>query len=212
MTVGINVSGMPCQRREGIVCPIQSKAKTNTKAKAKAKAKSQIKIKNQLFPERRHDNTGHKPRDVIGAGDSPEVLLYASELLVLPPPSCKSRCPHAGEEVFTLILVLAIKFNILVTHYPSLAFFVFFLAFPSRALDYPFRLQDELPDLVSLAFLFGLDILPAQHTPTCPAADVAHGVRTGDQLSRNSLVSMRVWKITSLHVARAQARCCQVQG
>ena len=133
-----------------------------------------------------------------------ESFISASKGLCLSPFPSRLLGPDTEEEIFTLVLILTIKLDLVIiitTTTTSPGFCATSLddsitiAFPAVAATDAFRLQDKLADFVSLRLFLGGDVFPAQHAAALSTADIADGVGTRDQVSGNGLVRVRVWQV-----------------
>jgi len=127
----------------------------------------------------------------------------------------QSRAPDTGKQVLTLILILAIKLDILIGLFEGLARAATArchasrlferirevvigagrLVLPAHAADDALGLEDELADLVLLRLLLGVDVLPAEDGAAHHAGDVADRVRARHQLPWHRLVRVRVRQV-----------------
>ena len=102
--------------------------------------------------------------------------------------------------ILALVFVLRIKLHfvvslsLLVTSPPHITLLVVLFP-PIPALHHPPRLQNVLPDLISLRFFLGMDVLPPQHAAAAHTADVTDCVCAGDELARNGLMGECIGQI-----------------
>lgn len=123
-----------------------------------------------------------------------------------PPPRRRPSRPHPRKQILTLVLILAVKLDVLIpdpiSHLPTTLLNTPVRipeSIPPRPLDNPLRLQNVLAHLIPLTHLLSLYILPPQHAAANAAADVADGVCAGDELARDGFVGLRVGEVALLH-------------
>jgi hypothetical protein len=137
-----------------------------------------------------------------------EKVSTSSELPVFPPLPRQPDTPNPTKQILALIFVLRIKldrfFSLrLRTH------FVYTSALPLPVPNNPLRLEYILANLVSLAFLFRIHILPSQYASTAATTDVANCMCTRNELARYSLVGECIGQLAIRHVqlaARGEGR------